>query len=389
MNDKRKTSLVAALALASGWMSMPLQAALKDGLVAHLAFDGNATDASTKANNGTAVGEPTYAAGQLGQAVFCSNAKDGSFANFITLGTAPDVLFGDATDFSVAMWVQLNALTGDPAIFGNKNWSSGGNLGFALATDSDRRVQWNFKEEATPRLDFDSPGGQFPEGKWAHVAMTVKRDGKISTYINGQLLNAKDARPAGATPSTVDTDAAGLAVNIGNDGTGAYTDGGSVSHGNTGIDDFGLWRRELSASEVARIYTSGLEGVSLTKIVEPTIAAIGTQSPAPNALNVAPLAPIEVVINNQATAVNPASVKLTFNGVAATPTLVSTTTNVTVTLARTQLLAPKSTNSYEITFSDNATPPNTTTSKVTFVVANYPSLTLQPVVGCVGFLRPR
>ena len=376
MNDKRKTSLVAALALASGWMSMPLQAALKDGLVAHLAFDGNATDASTKANNGTAVGEPTYAAGQLGQAVFCSNAKDGSFANFITLGTAPDVLFGDATDFSVAMWVQLNALTGDPAIFGNKNWSSGGNLGFALATDSDRRVQWNFKEEATPRLDFDSPGGQFPEGKWAHVAMTVKRDGKISTYINGQLLNAKDARPAGATPSTVDTDAAGLAVNIGNDGTGAYTDGGSVSHGNTGIDDFGLWRRELSASEVARIYTSGLEGVSLTKIVEPTIAAIGTQSPAPNALNVAPLAPIEVVINNQATAVNPASVKLTFNGVAATPTLVSTTTNVTVTLARTQLLAPKSTNSYEITFSDNATPPNTTTSKVTFVVANYPSLTL-------------
>ena len=59
MNDKRKTSLVAVLALASGVMSMPLQAALKDGLVAHLAFDGNATDASTKGNNGTAVGEPT------------------------------------------------------------------------------------------------------------------------------------------------------------------------------------------------------------------------------------------------------------------------------------------------------------------------------------------
>jgi hypothetical protein len=376
MNYIRRTSLAAALALASGMTSTAVHAALKDGLVAHLAFDGNATDASTKANNGTAVGEPTYAAGQLGQAVFCSNAKDGSFANFITLGTAPDVLFGDATDFSVAMWVQLNAFSGDAALFGNKSWNSGGNLGFVLATDNDRRVQWNYKEEATPRQDFDSSGGQLLEGKWVHVAMTVKRDGKISTYINGQLLNAKDARPAGAAPSTIDTDAAGLAMNIGNDGTGAYTDNGSVSHGNTGIDDFGLWRRETSASEVARIYTSGLEGVSLTKIVEPTIAAIGTQSPAPNALNVAPLAPIEVVINHLATAVNPASVKLTFNGAATTPKVVSTTTNTVVTLERTELLAPKSTNSYEITFSDNATPPNTTTSKVTFVVANYPSLTL-------------
>jgi hypothetical protein len=46
--------------------STAVHAALKDGLVAHLAFDGNATDASTKANNGTAVGEPTYAAGLLG-----------------------------------------------------------------------------------------------------------------------------------------------------------------------------------------------------------------------------------------------------------------------------------------------------------------------------------
>jgi hypothetical protein len=376
MNYIRRTSLAAALALATGMTSTAVQAALKDGLVSHLAFDGNATDASGKGNNGTAVGEPTYGTGLLGKAVFCSNAKDGSFANFVTLGTAPDVLFGDATDFSVAMWVQLNAFSGDPAIFGNKNWGSGGNLGFVLATDNDRRVQWNYKEEATPRQDFDSSAGQFPEGKWVHVAMTVKRDGKITTYINGQLLNAKDARPAGATPSTIDTDAAGLALNIGNDGTGAYTDGGSVSHGNTGIDDLGLWRRELSASEVARIYTSGLDGVSLTKIVEPTIASIGTQSPAPNAINVAPLAPVEVVINHQATKVNPASVKLTFNGVAATPTVVSTTTNTTVTLARTVLLAPKSTNSYEISFSDDATPPNTTTSKVTFVVANYPSLTL-------------
>ena len=35
--------------------STAVHAALKDGLVAHLAFDGNATDASAKGNNGTAV----------------------------------------------------------------------------------------------------------------------------------------------------------------------------------------------------------------------------------------------------------------------------------------------------------------------------------------------
>jgi hypothetical protein len=66
MNYIRRTSLAAALALAAGTTSTAVHAALKDGLVAHLAFDGNANDASTKGNNGTAVGEPTYGAGQLG-----------------------------------------------------------------------------------------------------------------------------------------------------------------------------------------------------------------------------------------------------------------------------------------------------------------------------------
>jgi hypothetical protein len=359
-------------------MQTAASAALTNDLVVHLPFDGTYNDISGRGNNGTPTGTPVLAAGAIGSAVFCSNTTDGAEANYVSLGTAPDVLFGEAADFSVSLWVQLNDFAGDPSFFGNKNWVSGGNRGYVLATGGDRRIQWNFKEDTTGRRDFDSAGDQLPTNTWVHVAMTVQRTGQISTYINGQLINQTPTRPASDTPpSTVDTDDLSLAVNIGNDGTGAYTDGGSVFHGRTGIDDFGLWRRELSAAEVSRIYTFGLVGTNLSSIPEPTAAAIVSQSPGPGAVNVSPSVPIEVVIGNfGVSAVVPASIRLTLNGASVTPAIVSTATNTTVTLTRTNLFAPGSTNSYTVIFSDNATPARITTNTATFVVRNYPNLVL-------------
>ena len=41
------------------------------------------------------------------------------------------------------------------------------------------------------------------------------------------------------------------------------------------IDDIGLWDRELSATEVALIYSSGQNGISLGQIPEPTTGLLG------------------------------------------------------------------------------------------------------------------
>ena len=363
--------------------------ALRDDLVVHLPFDGNPNDNSGRGNNGTLVNTPNFGAGPLGQAVFVSNSPEaGVQGNYVSLGTVPDVLFGDSTDFTVAMWVQLNDFSGDPSFFGNKNWNSGSNLGYVLATDGDRRVQWNYKEETTGRRDFDGPGGALPAGVWTHIAMTVKRAGKISTYVNGELVNQTDARPAVDTvPSTVDTDSIPeLAVNIGNDGTGQYTDGGSrVNHVNTGIDDFGLWRREVSASEIARIYSFGRGGTNIAGIPEPTGIAITAQTPTAGAVNVLPSTPIQVVLGNFSRTVNPASIRLLLNGAVTTPVIVNTSSNSTVTLERTTLLPSGSTNTYTIIYSDTAPTPTTTTNTSSFVVRSWQNTALPTPIAIETF----
>jgi hypothetical protein len=58
-------------------------------------------------------------------------------------------------------------------------------------------------------------------------------------------------------------------VNIGQDGTGTYTDGGSAEIDMV-VDDLGIWRRVLTPEEVAAIYFRGTAGNSLEAV--PTIS---------------------------------------------------------------------------------------------------------------------
>ncbi|HEY6226005.1 MAG TPA: hypothetical protein VI282_02675, partial [Verrucomicrobiae bacterium] len=54
----------------------------------------------------------------------------------------------------------------------------------------------------------------------------------------------------------------GFAVNIGQDGTGHYTDGGSSSI-DALIDDVGIWRRVVTPDEVGKIFLRGKSGQDL------------------------------------------------------------------------------------------------------------------------------
>lgn len=229
---------------------------ITDGLVVHLKFDGDANDSSGRANNGTAVGTVSYVPGRLGQALRYSSNKDGSSFNYVTLGAPADLNFGQSTDFSVSFWTKFTTWSGDPAFLSNKNWNSGGNAGWVVATAGDARVQWNI---APSRADYDSPGGVLGGGNWHHVVVTFARNGNITTFVDGVKI---DERPHGAVRN-VDTPA-GLATNIGQDGTGTYTDGGSVGIEDGTIDDVGIWRRAITADEAKAIYRAGLQGFDLT-----------------------------------------------------------------------------------------------------------------------------
>jgi hypothetical protein len=61
---------------------------------------------------------------------------------------------------------------------------------------------------------------------------------------------------------TIDTDDLGFAVNIGQDGTGHYTDGGSSSL-DALIDDVAIWRRVVTPDEAGKIFLRGQSGQDL------------------------------------------------------------------------------------------------------------------------------
>lgn len=232
-------------------------------LGAHLKFEGDYQDASGAGNHGSARGTPSFTAGVSGQGVRLNTDKPAGVFNYVTLGNGPGVRFGESADFSVSFWAKMNAWSDDPAFVSNKDWGSGGNTGWVIATDGDGRVQWNYRRDGQSRKDFDSVGGIVNDLGWHHVVVTFGINDEAVTYIDG-IEVALDRNGAAAlkpiAPGTGTLFDLTRALNIGQDGTGAYTDANLFD---AVMDDVAFWNRKLSAREVAVIYSRGLKGQSL------------------------------------------------------------------------------------------------------------------------------
>ena len=251
------TTAVARLVVFSG--------SITQELVAHLKFDNNYDDSSGHNNNGTAVGAPGFAAGKIGAgALRYTSAREGSSFNYVTLGTPPDLNFGGTNDFSVSLWAKLtaNSWVGDPPFVANKDWTSGGNTGWVLATDGDAHFQWNYREiSPNARKDYDGPAGLFGDGNWHHLVVVYVRGGNALTYVDGTRVDTRSIVTATNLATTVDS---GLPTNIGQDGKGTYTDGNNVGITNALADDVGIWRRALTPNEAASVYAQGLADQDLS-----------------------------------------------------------------------------------------------------------------------------
>lgn len=238
--------------------SYPFEPSITQDLVAHLTFDTDLKDSSGNGNNGTAVGNVTIGPGKIGAGALVVNSKkDGSSFNYVTLGTPNLLKFGTNTDFSVSFWANYTKWEGDPSFVANKDWNSGGNTGFVIATHPDGHLQWNYRVTGgAARKDYDGPAGAFTGGGWHHVVVSFARNGDAKAYLDGKLVNTTAIGPSTGTIES------GLPINIGQDGTGKYTDNGAVGVENGLIDDVGIWRRILSDSDVQKIFTAGAAGSS-------------------------------------------------------------------------------------------------------------------------------
>lgn len=275
------TSSVAKVTLFSG--------PITQGLVAHLKFDGTYTDASGRGNNATAVNSPTFEAGRVGQAVHINSSTTLEPNNYVTLGYPNDLKLGSGTtasNVSFSFWTKVLANSGDKPFISNKNWVSGNNPGFALASRT-TGISWNFKDDQSGRRDSGIVGPQLADRtNWHHVTATFDRAGLGKIYVDGQLANSTSIAPdAGKPIGNMDTDDAGLVFNIGQDGGGNYTDNGS-SGLDALIDDMGIWKRVLTPQEVLALYTAGLENKDLSTAVVAagTVAPSITQEPSPSTI---------------------------------------------------------------------------------------------------------
>ncbi|MBR5661329.1 MAG: Ig-like domain-containing protein [Bacteroidales bacterium] len=200
-------------------------------VTAYFPFDGDEKDAFGKVETVT-TGKLYYSDAYYGTGV---DMSDG----YITL---KDVAVG-TNSFSVALWIKTNGVSSDPCIISNKNWNSGGNIGFVLSIRSDEDIKFNAgnngdRMDAGAGLPLDYKSG------WMHVVLVVDRE-KNKVRLFYDFASELDC-DIPESLRNVSFDA--LDLNIGQDGTGKYS-----AHLAAQLDEFIITADALSDEDIAKL----------------------------------------------------------------------------------------------------------------------------------------
>jgi hypothetical protein len=207
------------------------------GELAALWLDGNTADQSGNGNNGTAVGNPVYAAGKKGKAGHAINLNGTS--QYVTIGTAGGFANFTGGPYSFSMWIN------SPTLMNSVLFSSGSGL----------NINGYFANAGLSGINFYSsqPGthkqtavtAALTINTWYFIAF-VCNGTTMSIYLNGvvQSTTGSYAPPASST---------GTGFQLGSYDSGTYFWPGS-------IDDFRVYNRALSSAEVLTMFTNGAYG---------------------------------------------------------------------------------------------------------------------------------
>jgi hypothetical protein len=250
------------------------------GLVVHLPFDNNLTDATGRGNSGTAI-QVTTASSNLSTATFVSGMVGSALhyssdfgvypcctttnANYVTLGVRPDLQFGATSNFTVAYWIRLPAgyAGGDLPFFTDAlNSTFNGGFCFAptygtAATGGPGSVNggWAFSlyDAATSSSGIGAYGdaGSINDGNWHHLVHAIDRVNGMVTYLDG--VPARYSVQGGSSVAAAGNIDTGRPATIGQDPSGKYAESGSAD-----MDDLGVWRRALTPLEASSIYMAGV-----------------------------------------------------------------------------------------------------------------------------------
>ncbi|MFC5468014.1 DUF5695 domain-containing protein [Cohnella suwonensis] len=216
-------------------VTITVQAALPDQLVRYQFSETSGTSAADTSGNGktgTLNGGATWAAGQSGNAVSLNGST-----GYVSM---PNGIANGATSFTVAAWVKANSLSNWTRIFdigtGTTNYMflspqpGAAGLRFAITTNGNGSEQQISSTTA------------FPTGVWKHVAVTISGStGRL--YVDGVQV---------ATNASMTLNPSSLGNTTQNwIGRSQYS---GDPYFNGSVDDFRMYSRALSASEITALY---------------------------------------------------------------------------------------------------------------------------------------
>ncbi|GGK45996.1 MULTISPECIES: LamG domain-containing protein [Flavobacteriaceae] len=162
-------------------------------------------------------------------------AFDGS--NMVTLDNTSDLDFRHTGDFSIALWVNTTATNSDPSIIGDKDWGSGGNKGFIFPF---KGSTWGVNAGDGNGNRIDLNGNAINDGEWHLLVATFDRDGDLTLYEDGGLVDSGNMAALGDINS-------GFPIRLAQDGTGTYGSWFEGKIANSTIFDYVLSPEEITA----------------------------------------------------------------------------------------------------------------------------------------------
>ena len=228
----KKTTLVLTLFAATFLSAQNVPSYVPtNGLIGWWPFDGNANDESGNGNHGTIYGA-AFANDRGGDTL---SSLEFSSQDYMCTASS----FNSPNTLTYAFWMKTTSANGQIINFDNGNCS--------YAYNRDRSVFFSDSNEITfftysPTVNNVSTGG-FSDGNWNHVVVTMDSSGS-KVYLNSSLVSAM------------------LNQINGQSFTGKFKVGAFLNANNNGIapsfeglfDDFGLWDRALTPTEIQDLY---------------------------------------------------------------------------------------------------------------------------------------
>lgn len=222
---------------------------LGKGLVAHYSFDGNYLDKSSSANHGTNNGT-TFIKDRKGKAKRAISLNGNS--SYITL-SKPFFEGGLVTQLTYSVWFKVPAYPGPGNQFTISDkqgfWRE---VNLTVGSTGDMAFWWTFPN---PQAYYGHYSNEniVPLNKWNHYAVTMNGQ-TMNAYLNGKLISARSLTTNGQIDFSYLQ--LGNSTNTNLIGATSTVSPGLLYFFKGELDDFRIYNRPLSSSEVLNLYNN-------------------------------------------------------------------------------------------------------------------------------------